>query len=82
MRVTAGCLRVALAYVNHPGLARLTAYACLEVDADLEVGRHLGECVACTDFVVAEMLRLPITPENCEQLALQGRMARSEESDP
>jgi hypothetical protein len=70
--------------MSHPALARLKAYACYEVDVDLDVERHLSECVACTDFVVVEMLRLPLTAENrlrIGQLALQGSIARNKASD-
>jgi hypothetical protein len=70
--------------VNHPRLDRLRAYACYEADLDREVERHLSACVACTDFVVAEMLRQPMTAENrlrIGQLALLRGITRSEESD-
>jgi hypothetical protein len=59
--------------VKHPSPERLKAYANYKTDLDREVELHLGECGDCTDYVVIEMLRAPLTAAD------RGRVGKTED---
>jgi hypothetical protein len=61
--------------VKHPSPERLKAYANYKTDVDREVELHLADCGDCTDFVVVEMLRAPLTAEE------RGRLRKPEDEE-